>query len=75
MDISEKLDLLIEKIDDVTDDDTIIVTDVGQHQLWAAQFYKFEKPRTLLSSGGLGTMGYSMGAAMGAKWDALIKPL
>ena len=58
---------LIEKIDDVTDDDTIIVTDVGQHQLWAAQFYKFEKPRTLLSSGGLGTMGYSMGAAMGGQ--------
>lgn len=58
---------LIEKIDCVTDDDTIIVTDVGQHQLWTAQFYKFVKPRTLLTSGGLGTMGYSLGAAIGAK--------
>lgn len=58
---------LIEKIDAVTADDTIVVTDVGQHQLWAAQFYKFTQPRTLLSSGGLGTMGYSMGAAMGGQ--------
>lgn len=58
--------LVIEAADKYTDDDTIIVTDVGQHQLWAAQFYKFKKPRTLLTSGGLGTMGYSMGAAMGA---------
>ena len=58
---------LIEKIDDATDDDAIVVTDVGQHQLWAAQYYKFNQPRTLLSSGGLGTMGYSMGAAFGAQ--------
>ncbi len=58
---------LIEKIDEQTNDDTIIVTDVGQHQLWAAQFYKFKKPRTLLTSGGLGTMGYSMGAAIGGQ--------
>jgi acetolactate synthase-1/2/3 large subunit len=58
---------LIEKIDNVTPDDTIIVTDVGQHQLWAAQFYKYKLPRTFLSSGGLGTMGYSMGAAFGAQ--------
>lgn len=58
---------LIEKIDEMTDDDTIVVTDVGQHQLWAAQFYKFKKSRTLLTSGGLGTMGYSMGAAIGGK--------
>lgn len=58
---------LIEKIDDATDDNAIIVTDVGQHQLWAAQFYKFKQPRTLLSSGGLGTMGYSMGASMGGQ--------
>lgn len=59
---------LIEKIDAATSDDTVIVTDVGQHQLWAAQFYKFKLPRTLLTSGGLGTMGYSMGAAMGAAY-------
>lgn len=58
---------LIEKIDAVTGDNTIVVTDVGQHQLWAAQFYKFTQPRTFLTSGGLGTMGYSMGAAMGGQ--------
>ncbi|MGN0458266.1 MAG: biosynthetic-type acetolactate synthase large subunit [Eubacterium sp.] len=58
---------LIEKIDAATPDNTIIVTDVGQHQLWAAQFYKYKHPHTLLSSGGLGTMGYSMGAAMGGQ--------
>lgn len=60
--------ILIEKIDKATPDDTIIVTDVGQHQLWAAQFYKFKQPRKFLSSGGLGTMGYSMGAAIGAQF-------
>lgn len=58
---------LIEKIDELTGDDTIVVTDVGQHQLWAAQFYKYTQPRTLLTSGGLGTMGYSMGAAIGGQ--------
>lgn len=57
---------LIEAVDSKTAEDTIVVTDVGQHQLWAAQFYKYKLPRTLLTSGGLGTMGYSMGAAMGA---------
>ncbi|MCH5321372.1 MAG: biosynthetic-type acetolactate synthase large subunit [Eubacterium sp.] len=57
---------VIEAVDSKTADDTIVVTDVGQHQLWAAQFYKYKMPRTLLTSGGLGTMGYSMGAAMGA---------
>lgn len=58
---------LIEKIDAATDNNAVIVTDVGQHQLWAAQFYRFKEPRTFLTSGGLGTMGYSMGAAMGAQ--------
>ena len=58
---------LIESIDAKTADDAIVVTDVGQHQLWAAQFYKFNATRTLLTSGGLGTMGYSMGAAFGAQ--------
>ncbi|MFA6504728.1 MAG: biosynthetic-type acetolactate synthase large subunit [Treponemataceae bacterium] len=47
--------------------DAIIATDVGQHQMWTAQFYPFSKPRTFLTSGGLGTMGYGMGAAVGAK--------
>lgn len=57
---------VIEAVDSFTADDTVIVTDVGQHQLWVAQFYKFKQPRTILTSGGLGTMGFSMGAAIGA---------
>lgn len=57
---------LIEAVDKKSPADTIVVTDVGQHQLWAAQFYKYTQPHTFLSSGGLGTMGYSMGAAIGA---------
>ncbi len=48
-------------------DDTIITTEVGQHQMWAAQFYPFSRPRTFLTSGGLGTMGYGTGAAIGAQ--------
>lgn len=50
----------------VNSDDTVVVTDVGQHQMWVAQFYPFNKPRTLLTSGGLGTMGYGLPAALGA---------
>ena len=49
------------------DSDTIIVTDVGQHQMWEAQYYKHEKPRTLITSGGLGTMGFALPAAIGVK--------
>ena len=49
-------------------EDTIITTEVGQHQMWTAQFYDFTKPRTFLTSGGLGTMGYGTGAAIGAKF-------
>lgn len=59
--------LIMEKIYNITEGDAIIVTDVGQHQMWAAQHYKFKSPRTLLTSGGLGTMGYGLGAAIGAK--------
>ena len=59
--------MVIEKLDELTKGDAIITTDVGQHQMWAAQYYTFSKPRTLLSSGGLGTMGYGLGAAIGAK--------
>lgn len=58
---------IVEEIYDVTKGDAIIVTDVGQHQMWAAQYYKFKEPHTLLTSGGLGTMGYGLGAAIGAK--------
>ena len=59
---------VIEELYRVTKGDAIVVTDVGQHQMWAAQYYKFKEPRTLLTSGGLGTMGYGLGAAMGAKF-------
>ena len=58
---------LISKISSICDDNTIAVTDVGQHQMWAAQFFKARKPRQFLTSGGLGTMGYGLPAAMGAK--------
>ncbi len=50
----------------LTTKDTVVVTDVGQHQMWTAQYYPFERPRTLCTSGGLGTMGYGLGAAIGA---------
>ena len=56
-----------EKIHDMLGDDTIITTEVGQHQMWTAQFYPFTKPRTFLTSGGLGTMGFGTGAAIGAR--------
>lgn len=58
---------IMEKIDEITEGNAIISTDVGQHQMWAAQYYKYKKPRHLLTSGGLGTMGYGLGACIGAK--------
>ena len=58
---------IIEEIDRITEGEAVITTDVGQHQMWAAQYYKYSRPRTLLSSGGLGTMGYGLGACLGAK--------
>ena len=58
---------VVEEIYRQTKGDALIVTEVGQHQMWTAQYYKFTKPRTLITSGGLGTMGYGLGAAMGAK--------
>lgn len=58
---------VVEEIYQKTNGEAIIVTEVGQHQMWAAQYYKYPKSRTLLSSGGLGTMGYGLGAAIGAK--------
>ena len=58
---------VMETIDKVTKGEALITTDVGQHQMWAAQYYHYTKPRTFLSSGGLGTMGYGLGACIGAQ--------
>lgn len=58
---------VIEELDRITKGEAVITTDVGQHQMWAAQYYKYTKPRTFLSSGGLGTMGYGLGACIGAQ--------
>lgn len=62
-----KPQFVVEKIYELTKGDAIISTEVGQNQMWAAQFYKYDKPRTLLTSGGLGTMGYGFPAAIGAQ--------
>ncbi|MCI9033648.1 MAG: biosynthetic-type acetolactate synthase large subunit [Lachnospiraceae bacterium] len=58
---------VIEELDRITEGKAIVSTDVGQHQMWAAQFYRYTEPRTFLTSGGLGTMGYGLGACIGAK--------
>ncbi|MFA9381678.1 MAG: biosynthetic-type acetolactate synthase large subunit, partial [Acetanaerobacterium sp.] len=58
--------LIIETVGDYAQDDTVVATDVGQHQMWTAQYYPFKKPRTFATSGGLGTMGFGLGAAIGA---------
>ncbi len=62
-----KPQFVIEKIRELTEDDAIIATEVGQHQMWTAQFFDFARPRTFLSSGGLGTMGFGLPAALGAQ--------
>ncbi|MEJ2760702.1 MAG: thiamine pyrophosphate-dependent enzyme, partial [Gammaproteobacteria bacterium] len=62
-----KPQFVIEKLYDLTGGDAYVTSDVGQHQMWAAQFYKFDKPRRWINSGGLGTMGFGMPAAMGVK--------
>lgn len=59
---------VIEKIEECLGDDTIICTEVGQNQMWAAQYFHYKKPRQFISSGGLGTMGYGLGASIGAKY-------
>ncbi len=67
-DVNEVLpDYVIKTLNDLTDAKAVITTEVGQHQMWAAQFYDFTEPRTFASSGGLGTMGYGLGASIGAK--------
>lgn len=58
---------VITAVSDISDENTIVVTDVGQHQMWAAQYYNFQKERTLITSGGLGTMGFGLPAAIGSK--------
>ncbi|MBR5375994.1 MAG: biosynthetic-type acetolactate synthase large subunit [Lachnospiraceae bacterium] len=58
---------VLERLDKLTSSDAIVSTDVGQHQMWTAQFYRFKNPRQFLTSGGLGTMGYGLGACIGAK--------
>lgn len=62
-----KPQFVVEKLYEVTKGDAIVVSDVGQHQMWTAQFYKFDKPRRWINSGGLGTMGFGLPAAMGAQ--------
>jgi acetolactate synthase-1/2/3 large subunit len=63
-----KPQFVIEKLYEATRGDAIVTSDVGQHQMWAAQFYKFDKPRRWVNSGGLGTMGFGLPAAMGAQF-------
>lgn len=58
---------ILQKLDEITESDAIITTEVGQHQMWSAQFYHYRLPRTFITSGGLGTMGYGLGACIGAK--------
>lgn len=58
---------ILEKLYEITNGDAIITTEVGQHQMWSAQFFKYRTPRTFITSGGLGTMGYGLGACIGAK--------
>ena len=62
-----KPQFVIEKLRELSDDDAIVTTEVGQHQMWTAQFFDFSQPRTFLTSGGLGTMGYGLPAALGAQ--------
>ncbi|EHQ90864.1 biosynthetic-type acetolactate synthase large subunit [Desulfosporosinus youngiae] len=66
---------VVEKVSQLTQGDAVIVTDVGQHQMWVAQFYGFKNPRSLLTSGGLGTMGYGLPAALGAQCGLPDKPV
>ncbi len=66
---------VIEQLSNIAGDDVIITTEVGQHQMWAMQFFKYSRPRTFLTSGGLGTMGYGFPAAIGAKFGKPDKPV
>lgn len=66
---------VLEELDRLTDGQAILTTEVGQHQMWAAQYYNFKNPRSFASSGGLGTMGYGLGAAIGSKCGNPDKPV
>jgi len=66
-DNSIKPQYLIEKLDELSDENTVIVTEVGQNQMWAAQYFRFSKPRSFITSGGLGTMGYGLPASVGVQ--------
>lgn len=70
-----RTEYVIEKISELTKGDAVIVTDVGQHQMWTAQYYKFNNPRSNLTSGGLGTMGFSVPAAIGAAFGIKDRPV
>lgn len=70
-----RMEYVLEKISDKTKGEAVIVTDVGQHQMWAAQYYKYNHPRSNLTSGGLGTMGFSVPAAIGAWYGVKDRPI
>ncbi|MFH0734811.1 MAG: biosynthetic-type acetolactate synthase large subunit [bacterium] len=70
-----RTEFVIERLSKLTKGEAVIVTDVGQHQMWTAQFYQFNNPRSLLSSGGLGTMGFSLPAAIGASFGVKDRPI
>jgi acetolactate synthase-1/2/3 large subunit len=70
-----RTEYVIEKISQKTNGDAVIVTDVGQHQMWTAQYFKYNYPRTNITSGGLGTMGFSVPAAIGASFAVKDKPI
>ncbi|MBN2424095.1 MAG: biosynthetic-type acetolactate synthase large subunit [Calditrichaceae bacterium] len=70
-----KTEYVLEKISEITKGEAVIVTDVGQHQMWAAQYYKYMHPRSNLTSGGLGTMGFSLPASIGASFGVKDRPV
>ena len=70
-----RTEYVIEKLSEKTNGEAIVVTDVGQHQMWVAQYYKFNHPRSHLTSGGLGTMGFSLPAAIGASFAERNRPV
>jgi acetolactate synthase-1/2/3 large subunit len=70
-----RTEYVLEKISEKTKGNAVVVTDVGQHQMWTAQYYKFTNPRSNLTSGGLGTMGFSVPAAIGASFGVQDRPI